>query len=642
MGWEKNMTERNILLTSLGSAEDREALRYFYIKEGKKTKYCDSLGIAEAGTKYILSRQKIDEIIVLGNGATYNQGDELRHIELRKFVGYEAKETDSLSEYSFFRYRISQYLDDLDLEGSDAFADIDPDHRDELIELYNDFAEGSISKDEEGNERTDRMFHLLTTDRRRYQRLLSLLPAETRREDMDWLRYYIYSRLDDDFKLIALPENDDLEICFIPTTEKRISMIPVENITHIVKAIQHVDADRINLYVDMQGAGMTVGNALIQVLSMLSDHGSESLVIKEIISTQVDVESFASLIDNTGLTSYSLNKLVSGMQAFIQFGKVDTIREYWESRHIQNDHIELLLYGMKCVDDGISLCHIGDLEYGISILKKVFAETPKEDLPEMESNIFTILEEVIRSDYGALLEGDEISTIELVKWAFRKHFYQQCMTIIESRIPVDFVRKGLLYYAVDDASKNAMLESLADYYEKTPSKNRWSFDDIDHYFIKYYGRDIIDPKYKGEERDRQYTHLRVESVFHGMDGMIKSFSMIRHRQDLLEETLSAYYRLGPIRNRINHAEAAEDLSCINLDDIDVHRKNKRLSSLTWALRSFIELYEEALSAREPFRKPVQIGKYEFRDYIRSITPDEDYNDYNRNKDGNNEGDGEQK
>ena len=28
------MTERNILLTSLGSAEDRDDLRFFYIKEG--------------------------------------------------------------------------------------------------------------------------------------------------------------------------------------------------------------------------------------------------------------------------------------------------------------------------------------------------------------------------------------------------------------------------------------------------------------------------------------------------------------------------------------------------------------------------------------------------------------------------------
>ena len=120
----EEMTERNILITSLDSMENRTEHRFFYIKEGRKTLYCDAIGVAEAGTKYILSRESIDEIIVLGTGATYKEGDELRHMQLRDFDGYGGEDTETLSEYSFYRYRIAQFLDDLNFEGGDVLREV--------------------------------------------------------------------------------------------------------------------------------------------------------------------------------------------------------------------------------------------------------------------------------------------------------------------------------------------------------------------------------------------------------------------------------------------------------------------------------------------------------------------------------------
>ena len=608
------MEERNILVTSLGSIDDRTDHRFFYIKEGKFTEYCDAIGVAEAGTKYILDRVSIDEIIVLGTGATYKPGDELRHIRLREFVDYDASGTESLSEYSFFRYRISQYLDDLDLEGSDVYENIDPGHKEELIEIYRNFAEKSLAGEPEGGDPRNKMFHILTRDRGRYEKLCSMLPEETRQEDMAWLHRYIYNQLSDDFKLRALPENDDLEICFIPTTTKRVSMVPLENIRQIVDAVNHSGADRINLYMDMQGIGFSTGSALIHILAMLSDDENGRFSIREIITTEYDADSFASPINNKGLRSIRLNQLVSGMKAFIEYGKVETIRNYWDSLGIHNDHIEKLLYGMKCVDDGISLCQIGDLEYGINVLKRVFSETPVDDLPEMESNIFTIIEEMIRADYGALLEGDDIDSLELIKWAYRKHLYQQVMTVIESRIPKELVCKGILYYAIDEDSKVAMLEELAQEYFDTGKNNRWNFDDIDHYFIKYYGRPLVNGKQSPEDRSREYAKLRRESVFHGREGMIKAWSWLEDKPDLLENVMLAYYMIAPIRNLINHAQS--DRPAASLDDIDIHRENERLAKLTGAINDFINAYETALAERVRGDAPALIDRKEFREYIR--------------------------
>lgn len=607
------MAKRNILITSLDSMENRFEHRFFYYKDGKKTVYCDAVGVAEAGAKYILSKVDIDEIIVLGTGATYNKGDELRHIELSSFSDYNASEIDTLSEYEFFRYRIAQYIHELDIEGIDVYEDIDPERKEELIAVYNDFLSKAPEHVVSEDRKKDSMFHLLTTDRVRYEKLLDILPDETEDHDLAWLHRYIYNRLEDSFKLRALPENDYLEMCFIPTTEKRISNVPIENIREIIDAIHHNDAEVINLYMDMQGIGYISGNTLIQIMSMLSDQDSCRVELKEIITTHYDADSFASPIDNQGMRSYSLSQLVSGMKAFIQFGKVDTIREFWESRHIQNKHIEKLLYGMKCVDDGISLCHIGDLEYGIRILKLVFSETPREDLPEMESNIFTVLEEVIRADYGELLEGKEIDSMALIRWAYRKKFYQQVLTVIESRIPKDIVREGILYYAIDEDSKVAMLEEIADDYFGENSKNKWFFDDLDHYFIKYYGRNIVYAKQSPEDRARDYVKMRVESVYHGRDGLIKAWSRLENKPEVLREVLEAYYLIAPIRNEINHAESrAPERS---MDEIDVHKENERMTLLTGAIERFISAYETALAEREPGDTPATIDRDEFRDYV---------------------------
>ena len=614
------MTERNILITSLDSMENRTEHRFFYIKEGRKTLYCDAIGVAEAGTKYILSRESIDEIIVLGTGATYKEGDELRHMQLRDFDGYGGADTDTLSEYSFYRYRIAQFLDDLDFEGGDVFGDIDPQHRDELIDIYNRFADSTLGDIQQGENRRERMFHLLTTDRNRFEKLLSMLPEESQEADLEWLHWYLFDRLDDEFKLREIDVNDDIEICFVPTTKKRVGRLPVENIREIMEAVYHSGADRINLYMDMQGIGSNAGNLLIQILSMMSDFDDSRIEIREIITTQYDPGSFASPIENNGLHAYNLRHLVAGMSAFIQFGKVDILREYWESQHVRDKHIEMLLYGMKCVDDGISLCQIGDLEYGIKILKKVFDETPKEDLQELGDLVFVMLEEVIRADYGELLaDGNWIDSLALIKWAYRKHFYQQVLTIIESRIPSDLVFKGILYYADDEESKTAAMEEFCRMYYATPGKMRYSLDDLDHYFIKYYGRDYVNPRQSPEQRAVDYAALRVECVTQGHEGLMSGKSRLAGKPEILREVLEAYYAIAPLRNLINHAQShRRDL---DLENINVEEENERLAMLNKAITRFISAYEAALEAREPGEKPVRIRSVEFRDYTRANRPE---------------------
>ena len=118
--------EKNLLLTSLSTNGDRKTHHYFYYKDKAGYRYCDGLSVAEAGAKYILSEVPLDEIIVLGAENTFQSGEENNRIVLREYSDFVA-DTDMMSEYCFFQYRISQFLDNLDLESIDVLNELNPD-----------------------------------------------------------------------------------------------------------------------------------------------------------------------------------------------------------------------------------------------------------------------------------------------------------------------------------------------------------------------------------------------------------------------------------------------------------------------------------------------------------------------------------
>jgi hypothetical protein len=94
-----------------------------------------------------------------------------------------------------------------------------------------------------------------------------------------------------------------------------------------------------------------------------------------------------------------------------------------------------------------------------------------------------LLHNGIRSDYGKLLEGEEIDELELVKWAMRKKFYQQALTLVESRFPNHFVNKGIFYYANDDESKKLFMDEMNKDYWSAHPKDRWWVNNVYHFFI---------------------------------------------------------------------------------------------------------------------------------------------------------------
>ena len=106
---------------------------------------------------------------------------------------------------------------------------------------------------------------------------------------------------------------------------------------------------------------------------------------------------------------YGISELLSATGAFLSYGKTDLLVQYWESANRRNPQIERVLYAMRNIDSGISLCDIADLERGVRSLRDVI----QNDLPISGDSIieryFGLVVDSIRQDYGSLLEGDTVS-----------------------------------------------------------------------------------------------------------------------------------------------------------------------------------------------------------------------------------------
>ena len=198
-----------------------------------------------------------------------------------------------------------------------------------------------------------------------------------------------------------------------------------------------------------------------------------------------------------------------------------------------------------------------------------------------------MLADGIRKDYGPLMEHDEIRFIDLVKWGFRKKFYQQTLTLIESRAPAEFVEKGIYYYCSDEASKEHVIQLLAAIRADMKPYEYWKMDDIDHYFLKTYVRKAGMKAAPGEDLQRVYSRFRVKCLDSEDDRYITPVTACDDRE-LLENLLYAYYHIGDIRNMTNHAEDREEDTRLIVDEKD---DSIRLVKITEAIEYFIRCYD---------------------------------------------------
>ena len=97
----------------------------------------------------------------------------------------------------------------------------------------------------------------------------------------------------------------------------------------------------------------------------------------------------------------------------------------------------------------------------------------------------------------------------------------------------------------------------------------------------------------------EYAELRVRELTEDSDVFVKAYSALADRPELIRNLMYSYYRLGNIRNQVNHAENVKGIQ--DDGEIDYNASNEIFDLLVAAINMFINNYEKALAACEAIK-----------------------------------------
>ena len=543
----------NILFTSLYAAGKDEPLRYYYATEGERRLYTDAMLTVEATTKYILSRHHIDEIMILGRQLTFDVGDDQRVLGVDDGKSFYTSDINELSTYSLFRYRLSQFKDDLKTELETINNQLSSEEQAKTEAFIKNFYDKTNAGEDES--KFARFFDKLVQDTSLYdelkKELIETVPGAAEKQEiyLSWVKNYLYMNLKDSGKLEILEDNEGAKVRFVPTMVGEAGKLPMDTLMKLGQDIVAEKHDSINMYIALNNDDMTDNFVLLALLDILDTlYGSKFELIKVYTTTNAHYKLAGMIRDDS--EGYGMASLVTASRAFLKYGKVDMIVDFWEHSHAKNDQIDKMIYAMRYIDTGLSLCCIGDIEKGIISLRELFMNGFDLSNSDYYSKLFILMSEGIKKDYGRLVTASDAGFIDLVKWAYSKGFYQPCLTIIEAKAPLDMVNRGIFYYCNNENDKDRVTELFARTRNKMKPSEYWKMDDLGHYFVKNYIR-LNHPSTTNE-----YQRENAQDLVAGLDNtnpdIVTAYSACDDRQ-ALEDLLFAYLHIGHVRNKTNHA-----------------------------------------------------------------------------------------
>ena len=584
----------NILLTSLSAAENDLPLRYYSLQKEFGFDYCAAFLDAEAGIKAVLARHHIDEVIIIGGTGSLDEKDGQDSVSIRQGSSLYLEDRTSFSTYRLLRYRIAQFADELDRDRKREEELLPGEVREKLARFLQEYPEKCDGLE---NRKFNRLFDTLAKSGRRYEDCFDAL-REAFPELADyqglctrWVKNYLYTEMKPTSKMEFLPVNEETRIRLIPADSIDEGGEWVDLMMNMGKSIVEGRED-INLYVCLNSDDAADTFVVVNMLDILVSMPTSGVRLKRIYTLRNLQRRMTGMIrDDT--QAFGITELFHAIRAFLRYGKADMIAKIWEKSGEQNESIAGMVYAMRDVDVGLSMCNMPEVESGILRLRNLFRDEKFWRESGYYGMLFSVIAESIREDYGALLEGNgNIPFIELVKWAYRHQFYQQTLTLIESRAPESLVKSGVFYYCKDTKRKQQVTDLFAEQRLELRPNELYKMDQIDHYFVKTYNRSgTRGMGSRDDDPQRLYAALRTQSVGSTNSSQITGFTACDSKETL-QNVLFAYYHIGYVRNKISHAdtEAFADTRLVVSD-------SDESAALIWmkdAIDYFIDSYEKAM------------------------------------------------
>lgn len=239
---------------------------------------------------------------------------------------------------------------------------------------------------------------------------------------------------DDQIEIVNVEEND-----FIPAISTTVKLI------RDYKEEVEKDNQKMKLWLDTQGSFRNINLVLNAVISLLY---MDDIVPSGVYSMNYNQNTRKSkIIDQT--KTYKIFRFVSGINEFVASGRANQLKEYYEDLYGQEQAPEFI-ESMKKIAESIQMCNMDMFDKELKKLRKHRNDLSSDDI------LLNLFMTQIQRDYGKLLEDDCLG-LDIVEWFYKKGFYQQAITFIESKLPQEWVQhEKIIRYEKNDKCLDAL------------------------------------------------------------------------------------------------------------------------------------------------------------------------------------------
>lgn len=320
---------------------------------------------------------------------------------------------------------------------------------------------------------------------------------------------------------------DELKVLFYDIPTKEISEEAPENkgvyqenslelFMEIIHGIKGNRGKKINLYFDTQGGDRS---ALLQanaVVELLKDQGVE--VKGRYAVPRFDHSKNRQLIKEVG-GIYKTYDLVSAMTEFKLYGKGKGLKNFFKED--KDPETQEILALIDKLSKAISLCNMSAFDSALDEMKQL-NEKIKYNKISVGSQLRLVLQDIMEN-YSELLDDDKSSPFDIVQWCINKDYYQQAITIIESKMPDMLVDCGFLHYDPEDNVTYLKNGTIPDYEDSLKLE-----EVLKKIYLKHGSKKSQkDKNSKQIEKERKYLKKRLFEVWTKYNRFSDKFRKIR-------------------------------------------------------------------------------------------------------------------
>lgn len=211
----------------------------------------------------------------------------------------------------------------------------------------------------------------------------------------------------------------------------------ISSVISELRKYRETDND-LSLSIDIHGGPRETQMLIQSIISLLR---FENIVSQENFTVRYNTETHIGKIE----PAYDIHQFVTGMSEFLSYGRSATLVDYY--RGSDNELANLIEH----ISDAIQLCHINKFDDAIKDMKK-YVDNYKE-----KGDFSDLFIDEIKASYGELMDvRDRNKVIYKVKWCVDHDFIQQALTIIESQMPYELLRRNIINYKYDNENEKSV------------------------------------------------------------------------------------------------------------------------------------------------------------------------------------------